>query len=116
MSFLYTKEEEQRTGTQTTPGTVVTAGEASFIDNLKAAYKYSEYNNTSVSESIAMEEQWEPYIQIINENREKLGLPNNVANPGKYLSMAILNPERKYASYERKVKEISKVIPYFFKD
>ena len=110
MSFLYTKEEEQRTGTKTTPGTVVTAGEASFIDNLKAAYNYSEYNNTSVSESIAMEEQWEPYIQIINENREKLGLPNNVANPGKYLSMAILNPERKYASYERKVKEISKVI------
>ena len=110
MSFLYTKEEEERTGTRTVAGTVVTAGEASFVDNLKAAYKFSEYNNTSVSESIVMEEQWEPYIQTINENREKLGLSNNVMNPGKLLSLAIFNPERKYAGYEKKVKEISEII------
>lgn len=110
MSFLYTKEEEQRTGTKATPGTVVTTGEASFIDNLKAAYKYSEYNNTSVSESIVMEEQWDPYIQTINENKQKLGLSNDVVNPGKLLSMAIFNEERKYAGYEKKVNEISKII------
>lgn len=108
MSFLYTKEEEQRTGTKTAPGTVVTTGEASFIDNLKAAYKYSEYNNTSVSESIVMEEQWDPYIQTINENKQKLGLPNDVVNPGKLLSMAIFNEERKYAGYEKKLMKYQK--------
>ena len=94
MSFLYTKEEEQRSGANTVAGTVVSKGEASFMENLKASYKFSEYNNTSVSESIVMQEQWQPYVDIIEENRDRLGIKDNVVNPGFYLQMGIFNDSR----------------------
>ena len=56
MSFLYT-EQESIIGA---PGTVVSKGESSFMENMKAAYNFSEYNNTSVSEAIVMQEPWQP--------------------------------------------------------
>jgi len=109
MSFLYTKEEEQRSGANTVAGTVVSKGEASFMENLKASYKFSEYNNTSVSESIVMQEQWQPYVDIIEENRDRLGIKDNVVNPGFYLQMGIFNDSR-YTNYEKRANELSKII------
>jgi len=74
MSFLYT-EQESIIGA---PGTVVSKGESSFMENMKAAYNFSEYNNTSVSEAIVMQEQWQPYIDIMEENRDRLGIKDKV--------------------------------------
>ena len=105
MSFLYT-EQESIIGA---PGTVVSKGESSFMENMKAAYNFSEYNNTSVSESIVMQEQWQPYIDIMEENRDRLGIKDNVVNPGFYLQMGIFSDSR-YTNYEKAAEKFGSII------
>ena len=39
--------------------------EKSFIENFSAAYNFSEYNNTSISESLVLQEEWQPIVDLI---------------------------------------------------
>ncbi len=77
--------------------------EESFLENFRKAYNYTEYNNVSTSESIVLQEEWQPILDIINERSKK----NGVYNPAVHLSMKLFDDSR-YQDYENAVKRIKK--------
>ena len=63
--------------------------EKSFIENFSAAYNFSEYNNTSISESLVLQEEWQPIVDLIKQRKPR---PNFIDQPSALLNSAIADP------------------------
>ena len=95
--------------------------EKSFIENFSAAYNFSEYNNTSISESLVLQEEWQPIVDLIKQRKPRpnfidkpsallnSAIADPTINPGKYLSIGIFN-EDQHLTYEKAVKNIKKYV------
>ena len=96
----------------------ISKGTQPLLKNTMAAFESDEATGTSISESIVLEEQWQPFIDILEEKKDSLkgdfsrsyfDRKRAIVNPGSTLSMGIFD-ESKYEGYEDSAKFIEKII------
>ena len=116
MSFIFETNESDNVVNRLP--TINNKKEKSFIENFSAAYNFSEYNNTSISESIVLQEEWQPIVDLIKQRKPRPSVIENPTslfkevpfiNPGKTLSMGIFN-EDQHLVYEKAVQNIKKYV------
>ena len=96
----------------------ISKGTQSWQKNLLSAFESFEANDTSTSESIVLQEQWQPIMDILEEKKDSLkgdfsrsffDRKRALYNPGSRLSMTLFDDGR-YEEYENQAKFIEKII------
>ena len=112
MSFAFSAKETFANR----PG--IKKGQDGFKKNLIDAYNFTQTNNKTTSEAIVLEEQWQPIMDVINENKDKLegdfarsffSRKRALYNPALTLSMKLFD-ETRYQDYEKSANFIKKII------
>lgn len=112
MSFAFSPKETfaNRPGIQ--------KGQDGWQKNLIDAFNFTQTNNKTTSEAIVLEEQWQPIMDVINENKDKLkgdfarsffSRKKALYNPAKNLSIKLFD-EARYQDYEKSANFIKKII------